>query len=273
MHRYAFLLSLVLGIVVWILDALIDHLFFYTGYSSFTGLLITDIPPHEIYIRTSALILFACFGLLSSYYLKKYIDSDTRLTNIFNNVIPICMTDLNFTIISANRSYQELFGPITKNGKPIKCHYSRPGPKCKTTECPLYQIVHEGKSIFTCESVKKENDGSKRHFVVTATPYLDNDNNLIGIIETFQDITQRQQLEDEREELIQNLQSEQEKVRTLSGFLPICASCKKIRDDKGYWNQIESYIKDHSEAEFSHSICPECAEKLYGDYLKKDKNE
>ncbi len=52
-------------------------------------------------------------------------------------------------------------------------------------------------------------------------------------------------------------------VKLLSGFLPICASCKKIRDDKGYWNQIESYIQEHSEAEFSHSVCPECIQKLY----------
>lgn len=53
------------------------------------------------------------------------------------------------------------------------------------------------------------------------------------------------------------------KVKTLSGFLPICADCKKIRDDKGYWKQIEAYIRDHSDAEFSHSICPECKNKLY----------
>lgn len=54
-------------------------------------------------------------------------------------------------------------------------------------------------------------------------------------------------------------------VKKLSGFLPICASCKKIRDDKGYWQQIEAYIRDHSEAEFSHSICPDCVKKLYPD--------
>ena len=59
------------------------------------------------------------------------------------------------------------------------------------------------------------------------------------------------------------LQQAMSKVKILSGFLPICASCKKIRDDKGYWNQIESYVRDHSEAEFSHGICPDCAEKLY----------
>jgi hypothetical protein len=59
------------------------------------------------------------------------------------------------------------------------------------------------------------------------------------------------------------------KIKTLSGMLPICASCKKIRDDKGYWNQIESYIKHHSEAEFSHSICPECAKILYPEYYNE----
>jgi len=58
-------------------------------------------------------------------------------------------------------------------------------------------------------------------------------------------------------------------VKKLSGLLPICASCKKIRDDKGYWNQIEEYIRDHSEAEFTHSICNECAEKLYPDFMQK----
>jgi hypothetical protein len=55
------------------------------------------------------------------------------------------------------------------------------------------------------------------------------------------------------------------KIKTLRGIIPICASCKKIRDDKGYWNQLESYIREHSEAVFSHGICPECTENLYPD--------
>jgi len=59
-------------------------------------------------------------------------------------------------------------------------------------------------------------------------------------------------------------------VRTLSGLLPICASCKKIRDDKGYWNRIESYLRDHSDAVFSHGICPECAEKIYPDLFEEN---
>ena len=79
------------------------------------------------------------------------------------------------------------------------------------------------------------------------------------------EIDERKRVEAEREELISELQDALAEVKALSGLLPICASCKNIRDDKGYWNQIESYIRDRSEAEFSHSICPECAKKLYPD--------
>lgn len=70
----------------------------------------------------------------------------------------------------------------------------------------------------------------------------------------------------ERIKTEQALQATLEKVKTLSGFLPICASCKKIRDDRGYWNQIEAYISQHSDAEFSHGICPDCAKKLYPEF-------
>jgi len=79
------------------------------------------------------------------------------------------------------------------------------------------------------------------------------------------DISERKLAEAEREKLIIKLQKALAEVKTLRGFLPICSACKKIRDDKGYWNQIESYVRDHSEAEFSHSICPECAKKIYPD--------
>ena len=64
------------------------------------------------------------------------------------------------------------------------------------------------------------------------------------------------------------LQAALAKVKILSGLLPICASCKKIRDDQGYWHQVEVYIRDHSEAEFSHGICPDCAQKLYPEFYR-----
>ncbi len=75
-----------------------------------------------------------------------------------------------------------------------------------------------------------------------------------------------------RQKLLMQLEQSAKEIKTLRGFLPICANCKKIRDDKGYWTQIETYISTRTEAEFSHGICPECAKKLYGRYFdERDK--
>ncbi|MFO7601408.1 MAG: hypothetical protein R6X27_16615 [Candidatus Desulfacyla sp.] len=73
----------------------------------------------------------------------------------------------------------------------------------------------------------------------------------------------------ERDRVIEELKQALSEVKTLRGFLPICANCKKIRDDRGYWNRIEAYIEEHSDAQFSHGICPECARKLYPAYYKE----
>ena len=66
------------------------------------------------------------------------------------------------------------------------------------------------------------------------------------------------------------LQEAHAKIKTLRGLLPICASCKKIRDDKGYWNQLEAYIQDNSNAEITHGICPDCMRELYGDLWEEE---
>lgn len=82
----------------------------------------------------------------------------------------------------------------------------------------------------------------------------------------------RNNLEDLVEERTRELHNAMDEVKVLSGFIPICASCKKIRDDEGFWDQIESYITEHSEAKFTHSICPECAKKLYPDIVGENGN-
>ncbi len=66
------------------------------------------------------------------------------------------------------------------------------------------------------------------------------------------------------------LQEAHNEIKTLSGFLPICSHCKKVRDDSGYWNKIETYIQKHSEAKFSHGLCPECFKKHYPEYAEDD---
>lgn len=85
--------------------------------------------------------------------------------------------------------------------------------------------------------------------------------------------TERRRAEEEKEKIIVQLQEALARVKTLSGLLPICASCKKIRDDDGYWHQVEVYIRDHAEVEFSHGICPECVKKLYPEFYSGSKKQ
>lgn len=90
-----------------------------------------------------------------------------------------------------------------------------------------------------------------------------------GAIITSQDITERKLAELDRIKLIEKLQAALSEVETLRGLLPICASCKKIRDDHGYWNHIEAYLSKHAHAEFTHTLCPECVKLFYPDLWEK----
>ncbi len=108
-------------------------------------------------------------------------------------------------------------------------------------------------------------DGSERIIHEEALIKRNEKNSPIKITGIIQDITERKQAESERDRLIKDLTKALQEVKTLSGLLPICMHCKKIRDDKGYWNQIETYIQKRSNAEFSHGICDECAKKYYPD--------
>ena len=101
------------------------------------------------------------------------------------------------------------------------------------------------------------------YYLTTAKPILNETGEVETVICTSKNITKRKLAEDALREEHDKLVKALKEIKILSGLLPICAACKKIRDDKGYWNQIESYINEHSEAEFSHSICPTCAKNLY----------
>lgn len=199
-------------------------------------------------------------------------ESENKLKNIFNSSIPICITNADYEIVLSNDSYKKIFGLNAPGGAPLKCYDSRPGPACKTADCPMQKVLNGEREVI-CEPIKINADGSKQYFIATARPFFYDNGQVGGIVESFQDITDRKNAELERDILLEELKSALSKVKLLSGFLPICASCKKIRDDKGYWNQIESYIRDHSEVEFSHSICPDCANKLYSEFFDHKKDD
>lgn len=138
-----------------------------------------------------------------------------------------------------------------------------------------YEVMHNRKSPWpNCPHVKaiEKNEVITEEIddphigiplLVTCSPFFHDDGSLLGSVHIARNISQQKKSENEREALIAKLQEALSKVKQLSGIIPICASCKQVRDDKGFWNQVEMYIRDHSEAEFSHSICPKCAKKLY----------
>jgi PAS domain S-box-containing protein len=120
----------------------------------------------------------------------------------------------------------------------------------KPQSCELRLVKKDGHEFcarLDCMVIKNKGDGLRQ------------------IRAAVSDITDRKQAEEQRDRLISELQKALSEVKTLRGFLPICSHCKNIRDDKGYWSKIESYIHQHSDAEFSHGICPECAKKYYPD--------
>lgn len=86
-----------------------------------------------------------------------------------------------------------------------------------------------------------------------------------ALLANFRDITERVEAEQEREKLIVELKEAMDNIKTLKRLMPICSSCKKIRDDKGYWHQVETYIRDHTDAEFTHGLCPDCAKKYFAE--------
>jgi PAS domain S-box-containing protein len=97
------------------------------------------------------------------------------------------------------------------------------------------------------------------------------DGNFEGAVAVVRDITSRKESEIEREKLILDLQNALEKIITLKGIIPICAYCKKIRDDSGFWKKVETYIQEHSDADFTHGVCPECKDNVLKDFFGENK--
>jgi sigma-B regulation protein RsbU (phosphoserine phosphatase) len=125
----------------------------------------------------------------------------------------------------------------------------------------MWKTILKGE-IWRGEMVNRRKDGSTYHEEMVITPIRNSHGGLTHFIAVKQDITERIQSAHERECLIRELQDALASVQTLSGLLPICASCKKVRDDSGYWSQVEVYIQKHSGARFTHGICPDCAARM-----------
>ena len=149
-------------------------------------------------------------------------------------------------------------------------NHTAEGQILPSTECASLRVLKTGKRASIDDDLFIRKDGTAFPVSYISAPIMDGETVVAAVI-AFHDITERKQAEHEREQLILEHMDALTKIKTLSGMLPICSSCKRIRDDAGYWTQIETYLNEHSEAEFSHGMCPECAAKMYPEYyVKKD---
>jgi PAS domain S-box-containing protein len=178
-----------------------------------------------------------------------------RIVNLTPDMLCVFSTDGYFK--NLNKAWEKVLGYTIEELK-LKPFIELVHPDDREGTIKEFNKLLAGEKVSYFENKYQCKDDTYRVFAWNANPVAES-----KVYAAARDITELKNKEKEKNKLIEELQDALEKVNLLSGFLPICASCKKIRDDKGYWNQIESYIRDHSEVEFSHGICPECAQELY----------
>jgi len=130
----------------------------------------------------------------------------------------------------------------------------------------IRDVIERGRRVERIETVRMRRDGTAIDVSITVSPIQNADGDIQGASIVLRDITERKRQERERLRLIDELKEALRRVKTLNGLLPICSSCKKIRNDGGYWEQVETYIRSRSNAEFTHGICPDCVRQLYPDF-------
>ncbi len=181
-------------------------------------------------------------------------------SNTFDTITDfVSVHDKNMKFVRVNRTLASFIGKDPEDILGSYCYeliHNRDNP---FPDCPHVRAIETGKTV----SVEFDDPKIGFPLLVTCSPLFHDDGSLMGSVHIARDISQQKNAANERERLIHQLKDTLAHIKKLSGIIPICASCKKVRDDKGYWNQVEEYIRDHSEAEFSHSICPACANKLY----------
>lgn len=273
-ENHVLLIAFMFGVVVWIADAAIDYLIFYED--TFWNLLILDVPHHEIYIRLVILTSFMIFGSIISEILKNQrklqknlFESEAHLSRIekeLEDKYLFFSRTIDGQFIHVSSGVKNLLGldendVIGKHWTQVLAWSSETLETCKEV-VSLYETGELQTS--TIEMHFMGNEGSRYlrvdEYVVDCG---DSQRQVEGVV---QDITQSKKEREEREALILELGVALSKVKQLSGLLPICSYCKKIRDDKGAWTQLESYIHKHSEAKFSHGICEECVTKHFPDF-------
>ncbi|HEY6010461.1 MAG TPA: PAS domain S-box protein, partial [Nitrospirota bacterium] len=202
--------------------------------------------------------------------------SEKRVRDIAANLAEgLYVLDRQGKITFMNPEAERLLGwtmdELNEKGAHNLVHFRRAdGSPLPQELCALHGVTTTRRNYTSADEVFVRKDGTVFPISVVSSPIIEG-GEPVASVTAFRDISRQKELQQEREQLLLAYQDAMENIKILKGLLPICASCKRIRDDSGYWTVIESYVRDHSEAEFSHGLCPECAKKLYPEYTKDDK--
>lgn len=167
---------------------------------------------------------------------------------------------LDGTIVSWNRAAEKIYGYCPDEIMGRSAALLIPADRRNEFSEAMSQ-VKLGQAMPPHETLRIHKDGHLVPVSITISPIKGGGNQVVGASVIARDITERKRDEEERFELIEELTEALKQVKTLAGLLPICASCKSIRDDQGYWQKVETYLTQHSDVVFSHGICPECQQQ------------
>ncbi|MBI5476224.1 MAG: PAS domain S-box protein [Ignavibacteriales bacterium] len=196
-------------------------------------------------------------------------ESEKRFRNLYDNVpVGIYRTTPDGKILGANTALIKMMG-CSSFEELSSLNLETEGYEDPGKREIFKDVLEEVGTIQRFESTWKRKDGSVIYVSENAIAVREHSGKISYYEGMVEDITERKIVDKERERLISELQKAVAEVQALSGLLPICASCKKIRDDSGYWNQLESFIESKATVQFSHGICPECMQKLYPQYYDR----
>lgn len=251
----------------WLLDILIDVLLFDEG--TLAGQMMSP-GPMEIYFRVLVGSLFILFGFLAQRMLNKQkllkIDTElkARLLDEVNDAV--VAHDLKGNFVYANAAAGRLGGfeqkpPVDPNRMDMRSMISEAKNSGFLKE-KMEELKQKGSLTF--EMAGRREDHSEQFTEVHAS-LMDLEGKTI-VLSVVRDVTLRRRQEQARNSLLKELQTALGKIKTLRGLIPICANCKKIRNDKGFWQQVEEYVAEHTEADFTFGICEDCLAKLYPEF-------
>jgi PAS domain S-box-containing protein len=200
---------------------------------------------------------------------------ERKLRNITSHLAEgIYVLDQQGKITFMNPEAERLLGwtreELNEKGAHSLVHYRKAdGTLLPSEACEMHDVVLSGKNYMSADEVFVRKDGTVFPIAVVTSPIWE-EGKVVSAVTAFRDISRQKELEQERSQLILAYEDALNNIKTLKGLVPICASCKKIRDDKGFWNHLEVFIQQRTDAEFSHGICPACAKKLYPGFVKKE---